>query len=496
MTYRGLKKKRSTLAGANQPGTTGGRSRSNSLVVELVPISDLKLTRRPLRKGRDERIAKHSRALEAFGQVIPVVADLSGTVVIGSERVEAAKLNDHTHIQVIRLTHLDEEKIKAFRLMEAKIADMGELDYGNIKLEFEGILEIAPGFNFDLTGFEIAEQDLILDFGTSTDAGASDPADTLPIVAAGPAVTKLGDVWIMKGHRIICGDARKTITMEQLLKGECAACVVCDPPFNVRMTGHAVGLGETQHREFVMASGELTRREFAKFLRKSLKRLRDACRDGACIYLFMDWRSVELLLEAGRKLGLTLLNICVWNKTNGGMGSFYRSKHELVCAFKKGNAPHRNNIQLGKFGRYRTNVWDYAGINTFGTERKAQLEAHPTSKPVALIADAIKDCTQRGDIVLDGFAGSGTILIAAEKVGRLAYCIELDPLYVDVAIRRFQDRFGVDAVHEASGLTFSKLAEQRDADPAIDDAPLQPAPPVRGRIRTRRRPTTPLTEEV
>ena len=237
-----------------------------------------------------------------------------------------------------------------------------------------------------------------------------------------------------------------------------------DPPRNVPIDGHVGNSGKVQHSEFVEASGEMTHQEFADFLTSVLSQMEAAARDGALLYCFIDWRSVELVLQLGRELGLGLINICVWNKSHAGMGSLYRSKHELVCVFKKGNAPHINNVQLGANGRYRTNVWDYAGANSFGEDRMEQLTAHPTAKPVAMIADAILDVTKRGDIVLDPFGGSGTTRLAAQKTGRVARCIELDPHYVDVAIRRFEKQFGISAIHAGTGLSFEALSVQRQAE--------------------------------
>lgn len=234
-----------------------------------------------------------------------------------------------------------------------------------------------------------------------------------------------------------------------------------DPPYNVKVDGHIGGLGKTKHKEFVMGSGEFSQKEFYKFLSKSIKQLFKACKDGALLYVCMDWRSIELVLKAGRKLDLRLLNICVWTKSNGGMGSLYRSKHEMVAVFKKGAASHTNNVELGKHGRYRTNHWEYLGFNTFSKERMELLEAHPTVKPVALVHDAILDVTKRDDIVLDTFTGSGTTLIAAHKAGRKACCLELDPIYVDTIIKRFEQQFGIEAIHEKSGLNFAELSQKR-----------------------------------
>ena len=215
-----------------------------------------------------------------------------------------------------------------------------------------------------------------------------------------------------------------------------------DPPYNVPIAGHVSGLGKTVHREFAEASGEMTKDEFVAFLTETLGTAAAQLRDGAIAYVCMDWRHMGELLTAGGATFDELKNLCVWNKTNGGMGTFYRSKHELVFAFKKGTAPHINNFSLGEGGRYRTNVWDYAGISSIGQNRSEDLAMHPTVKPVAMIADAMRDCSNRSGLVLDVFGGSGSTLIAAEDCGRKARLLELDPVYCDTIIERWEQLTG------------------------------------------------------
>jgi DNA modification methylase len=244
-----------------------------------------------------------------------------------------------------------------------------------------------------------------------------------------------------------------------------AALVITDPPYNVAIEGHVSGKGCTRHREFAMATGEMSEGEFIASLHRFLAAALTGAAPTVLLYVFMDWRHLYEALTAARGLGLELINLCVWNKTNGGMGSLYRSKHELVLVLGRGGDPHRNNVELGKHGRSRTNVWDYAGLNTFRSGRDAELAMHPTVKPVAMIADAIRDVTTRGDLVLDPFGGSGTILIAAEKTGRRARSTEIDPHYCNVAIRRWEAFTGKSAVLSATGETFEDVAERRRGDP-------------------------------
>ncbi len=301
----------------------------------------------------------------------------------------------------------------------------------------------------------------------------NDRADLVPPLATdGSNCIRPGDVFKVGRHRLMCGDARSADDFHQLMGSRKACMVSTDPPYNVRIDGHVSGLGKVRHREFAMASGEMTAASYVAFLKDVLWNLAVVSKDGSIHFICIDWRHVEDLLAAAREVYSELKNICVWNKTNAGMGSLYRSKHELVCVFKKGKAPHTNNIELGRHGRYRTNVWDYAGVNTFGAERDAALAMHPTVKPVAMVADAILDCSRRGDVVLDCFAGSGTTIMAAERTGRRAHAMELDPAYVETAIRRWQDYTGETAIHTGTGLTLDLLRDQRKklALPAPDAA--------------------------
>jgi DNA modification methylase len=255
--------------------------------------------------------------------------------------------------------------------------------------------------------------------------------------------------------------ALEVAAYDALLEGERAAAAFTDPPYNVKIKGHASGNGRTSHHEFPMAAGEMTEAEFTTFLEQALGHIATNCCAGGLIYCCMDWRHVSEILAAARGAGLEPLNLCVWAKPNGGMGTFYRSSHELVFVLKNGQAPHLNNVQLGRFGRNRSNVWNYPGANSFRRKKGSpRLDLHPTAKPIALVADAILDCTERGDIVLDPFVGSGTTIVAAERTGRRCYGIELDPRYVDTAIRRWQKFTGRNA-HNGESQTFDQIAIER-----------------------------------
>jgi DNA modification methylase len=320
--------------------------------------------------------------------------------------------------------------------------------------------ELELDFDLETIGFEVPEIDLFID-GLNT-VPEADPDDRLPEIAE-TAVTVSGDLWQLGKHRVLCGNSLSTASYERLMEGAKAHLVITDPPYNVVIDGHATGNGAVHHREFAMASGEMSSGEFTEFLRRAMIAARDHSTAGSLAYYFMDWRHMTEILSAGEEVYTELLNLCVWAKSNGGMGSFYRSAHELVFLFKNGTGSHRNNIQLGKFGRYRTNVWNYPGANSFSrSDVEGNLLAlHPTPKPVALIADAIKDCTARGDLILDPFLGSGTAVIAAERSGRRCYGLELDPLYVDTIIRRWQRQTKLEAVHVETGETFNSRDNTR-----------------------------------
>jgi DNA modification methylase len=337
-----------------------------------------------------------------------------------------------------------------------------------LALELQGLIDL--GIDVELTGFETPEIDLILD--EWQEASAEDaPSDEIAECDAGPTISQSGDLWRLGSHRLLCGDARSPEAYAKLLGDKKADLIFTDPPYNVRIDGHVSGLGSVKHREFAMASGEMSEGQFTQFLESTLATAANVSRDGALHYVCMDWRHLFETLSAGRAVYDSLLNICVWNKDNGGMGSFYRSKHELILVFKVGMASHTNNVELGRHGRNRTNVWDYAGANTFRRDRIEELSMHPTVKPVALIADAIKDASKRSETILDPFCGSGSTIIAAEKTGRHACGLELDPKYVDVAVRRWQRFTGKSAVLDGTMACFEEIAEQRGKEAAIALAP-------------------------
>lgn len=429
--------------------------------MDYQPVDSLKPAHRNPRTHSRRQIRQIADSIKRFGFNNPILIDGDGHIVAGHGRVAAAKLLGMDKIPVVPLGELSAKERQAYALADNKLALNAGWDQDLLALEFQELID--AGFDLDLTGFSLAEVDFTLDQACASDPtpAKEDPlADRIPEMAECP-VTRPGELWQLGRHRLLCGDARDPAHYEQLMRGEAAGIVFTDPPYNVPIDGHVCGLGRIRHREFAMGVGEMATGEFAEFLASSLSNMAAHCRDGAILFVCMDWRHMNEMSQAGQRSGLELKNLCVWNKTNGGMGSFYRSKHELIFVYKHGKEAHVNSFGLGDTGRYRTNVWDYPGISSMSRNRADELAMHPTVKPVALVADAIRDCSKRGDIVLDPFAGSGTSVIAAQMAGRLARVIEYDPFYCDTIIRRYQSYTGKKAILSDSGICFETLADER-----------------------------------
>jgi DNA modification methylase len=350
------------------------------------------------------------------------------------------------------LEHLNQAELRAYVIADNRLAERAGWDKEILALELNELMDL--NFDVEITGFDAPEIEMILD-GDDHSSTAKD--DTLPDLLPSHIVTKPGDLWVLGEHRLICGDARERGAFTKLLGDNTAQLVFVDPPYNVKIQGNVSGNGRVKHREFVQASGEKTTAQFAKFLEDSLQLLAEHSVDGAIHFVCSDWRHMDEMLAAGRRTYRELKNLVVWAKTNAGMGSLYRSQHELIFVWKNGRGKHINNVELGKHGRNRSNVWTYAGVNTFGPNRLDELAIHPTVKPVALVADAIRDCSRRGDLVLDSFGGSGSTLIACEKTGRQARLIELDPTYCDQIVRRWQELTRQKAIHGVTSATFDRL---------------------------------------
>ena len=398
-------------------------------------------------------------SIRRFGFTNPVLIADDDTILAGHGRVMAARNIGMTRVPAVRLSHLNAEERRAYVLADNKLALNAGWNKDLLALELQALIDLD--FDVELTGFSLAEIDFVLDEASGREPSGPDKDEDKVPETASHAVSRFGDVWQCGRHKVLCGDAREPSAYDLLLQNEKVDLVFTDPPYNVPIDGNVCGKGRVRHREFAMGIGEMSEQAFTAFLTETLGAMANVCRDGAIAFVCMDWRHMSELMAAGRQVFTELKNLCVWNKSNGGMGTFYRSKHELVFVYKVGTGAHVNSFGLGETGRYRTNVWDYAGINSFGSERDADLSMHPTVKPVALIADAIEDCSRRGDIVLDGFGGSGSTLIAAEKVGRQARLIEYDPVYCDTIVRRWQGYTGKKAELAGAGVLFEDIEEER-----------------------------------
>ena len=411
-----------------------------ALQVQMISIDALKPCKNNARTHSKKQIAQIGRSIRELGFNNPVLVDKSNTIICGHGRVSAAKDQGMAEVPTICLDHLSETEIRAYMLADNKLAEKAGWDEEILRIEFQNFLAMDLNFDLTQTGFDTPEIDLIIhgNLGVKED----DPLDKVPDESLVLKMVNSGDLWQLGNHRLYCGDSLKSESFNILLDGKKADIVFTDPPYNVTVDGHVGGKGSIKHTEFAYASGEMTEQQFTEFLRTSFGLMTAYSALCSIHYICMDWRHIAEITAAGKSAYSELKNICVWNKQLGGMGSLYRSQHELVFVFKSGNAPHINNIELGKHGRYRTNVWDYPGVHVSNAHRD-DLKFHPTCKPVQMIADAIIDCSKQGALVLDCFAGSGSTLLAAEKVKRKAYVIEYEPKYCDVILYRFEKMTGI-----------------------------------------------------
>lgn len=434
----------------------------------LCPVQELKPNPRNVRTHNRHQKRLLAKLIRTIGWTSPIVVDGDMMVLAGHLRLDAAKELKLTDVPVVVIDDLSIAERRAFMLADNQIATLAGWDRSLLLAELGDLAPQLEQFGLDLPdlGFPIGEINLLhADHGQKR----GDPSDELPPEGL-PLTSKPGSRWCLGKlkHEILCGDARSKPDLELLLNGGGAAMAFIDPPYNV-VIGDVVGRGKTHHAEFAMASGEMSLAEFRSFIASAFNPLIKAIKNGGLVYCCIDWRSVDLVMAVAREMFGTILNVVVWNKTNAGQGSFYRSQHELILVLKVGDGPHCNGVELGKYGRNRSNVWTYAGANTFRKGRQEELSVHPTVKPVSLVADAMKDCTLPGDTVIDTFLGSGTTLLAAEKIGRRCLGIELEPKYVDLAIRRWQAFTKLDAYCAVTGRAFDDIAAEpsRKTDPRI-----------------------------
>ncbi len=440
------------------PGVAGEQIRQLSVVNRA--IEEIRPSERNARTHDKKQIDQIAASIREFGFTNPVLIDAEDRIIAGHGRVDAARNLGYSIVPTIRLEDMSETQRRAYIIADNRLAENAGWDREILATELQFLVDAGADFDLTLTGFDTPEIDLLFE-GTGS---APDPDDDVPALSDDtPPVSKPGDLWQLGKHRLLCGDATVPDSYATLLQNERAEIVFTDPPYNVPIDGHVSGLGANRHEEFGMASGEMTPEEFTDFLRQVFANLAVNSIDGSMHFICMDWRHIPEITTAAAAIYSETKNVCVWNKDNGGMGSLYRSKHELVFVFKNGTGPHINNVELGRHGRNRTNVWDYPGVSSFGEGRAEALAMHPTVKPVQLVADAILDCSGRNGTVLDAFVGSGTTILAAEKVGRQARGIELDPRYVDVSVTRWETATGAQATEANTGLSFQDLCRERRA---------------------------------
>jgi len=439
-----------------------GAGKAGRLAITYQPVASLRPDPKNPRIHSEKQVQQIARSIEAFGFNVPLLVNAEMQVVAGHGRLQACQVLGITEVPTISLEHLTEAQARAFMIADNRLTENAAWDDRLLAEQLKELSDLDLDFSLEATGFEMGEIDVMVENLAPAPEGKEDPADAVPELTGEIQVSKVGDLWQLGRHKVYCGNSLNDPTYAALMADVRAAMVFTDPPYNVRIDGHATGLGTIQHRDFKMASGEMSPAEFTDFLSRVCSLLASHSVDGSIHFVCMDWRHLGELIAAGKQVYRELKNVCVWAKDNAGMGSLYRSQHELVFVFKHGKESHRNNVQLGQYGRYRSNVWHYAGVNSFSrsTEEGNLLALHPTVKPVALIADAIMDCSARGDVVLDAFLGSGTTVIAAERTGRICYGIEIDPVYVDTIVRRWQAFTGQSAIHALSGRTFTELEQE------------------------------------
>jgi DNA modification methylase len=428
--------------------------------IEYLPIAGLKPRSRNARTHSRKQIRQIADSIAQFGFTNPVLIDEKGQILAGHGRVAAAQSLGLSKVPCLRIETLTLAEKRAYVIADNKLALNAGWDEEILAQELRDLSSLDLDFDIGITGFSIAEIDHLIEGVEPEEPG--DPADD-KLPDDGPPRCHLGDLWQLGGHRLICGTALDGATIELLMNGERAEMVFTDPPYNIPIEGYVAHAGAIKHRDFAMASGEMDRAQFTNFLKSAFQNLTRHSLDGSMHFICMDWRHMPEILEAGEEVYSELKNLIVWVKDNGGMGTFYRSRHELIFAFKNGTAAHINSFGLGQNGRYRTNVWQYKGINTWRSGRLGELALHPTVKPVELISDAIKDVSARGSIVLDLFGGSGSTLIAAHKTGRRAFLCELDPLYCDRIIRRWEAYAKDEAIQIACGIDRARRQSEEAA---------------------------------
>ncbi len=435
------------------------------LAIVYLPISALAPDPKNARLHRRKQIRQIAASIASFGFNVPILVDGAGDVIAGHGRLLAAKELGWAEVPTIRIEHLSQAQRRAFMIADNRLTEIAVWDDRLLAEQLRDLSLAELDFNIEVTGFDMGENDLRIE---SLSPVTTEPSEPAIQPGSGQPVCAEGDLWLLGRHKVLCGSALDPAMHDVLMGTEQAAMIFTDPPYNVPIDGHVSGLGQNRHREFAMAAGEMDAAAFTAFLETAMGLAARHSVSGSLHYVCMDWRHMAELMAAGQRVYTDLINLCVWTKPNAGMGSFYRSQHELIFVFRHGEASHCNNVRLGTHGRNRSNVWPYAGQPAFGRagEEGKLISQHPTPKPVQMVADALLDATRRGDIILDPFLGSGTSVMAAERTGRRCFGLELDPLYVDLVLRRWQAYTGAAARHAATGQTFDEYAAVRPAQGA------------------------------
>jgi len=421
-----------------------------------------------------KQIKQIAKSIRAFGFRGVVLIDENSMIIVGHARVKASKLLGLTEIPVLRISDLTGDQIRGLMIADNKLTDNSEWDDEFLGQNLKILADHDLDFDIEVLGFDYGEIEVRIsqiELSEQGESGFEEDASVVPDIDQIQAVSRPGDLWYLDGHRLICGNATSGGTYERLMESERAAVVFTDPPYNLPARDIGKVCAES-HGDFAMGAGEMTREAFTSFLGLVMKNLCRFSLSGSIQYLCMDWRHAAEMLEAGHAHYAEFKNLCVWAKDRAGMGSFYRSQHELVFVFKHGDAPHQNHFELGQHGRTRSNVWQFPGVLQFKAkdgdpDGDEALQLHPTVKPVKLIEEALLDCSRRGEIVLDPFLGSGSTLIAAEKTYRRCFGLEIEPRYADVTIHRWQKWTGKEAVEATTGRTYSEVLTDRVDSAAV-----------------------------
>ncbi|MDD3012278.1 MAG: site-specific DNA-methyltransferase [Candidatus Gastranaerophilales bacterium] len=416
----------------------------NILEVLYKNPNELKPNPKNARTHCKKQVHQMKKSINILGFNNPVLIDSDDVIIAGHGRVLAAIELGLENIPTICLTHMTPEQVRAYIIADNRLAEQAGWDKEILKIELDFLMNLDAGFGFDatITGFDIPDIDLIINSEAIEDAKKEkdDPVDDLPEESEVEKRVSLDDLWQLDNHKLFCGDALKKESFKTLMGQELAKIAFVDMPYNVKIQGNVTK--QKHHKEFAYASGEMNNTQFTNFMKTAMTLLAAYSVDGSIHFHCMDWRHMQEILEAGLSAYSSIINLAIWDKITAGMGSYLRSQHELIYIFKNGTAPHINNIELGIYGRYRTNVWKYRGMHASNPEAIELLKLHPTVKPVAMIMDAILDVSKPGDIVLDSFAGSGSTLLAAERTKRKARVIELEPKYADVILYRWEKLTG------------------------------------------------------